>query len=120
MKRTLNLVLTGIAASVLAIAPANSQGADPVVLMETTKGPIAIRVFRRFTPTTANNFLDLVSRGYYNGKTFHRVEGWLIQGGCPYGNGRGNFVDPATGAVRRIVVDHQQVRIWGVTKDFLH
>lgn len=105
MKRTLNLVLTGITASVLAIAPANSQSADPVVLMETTKGPIAIRVFRRFTPNTANNFLDLVSRGYYNGKTFHRVEGWLIQGGCPYGNGRGNFVDPATGQVRYVPLE---------------
>lgn len=105
MKKTLNLVLTGVAAFALATAPAKSQSADPVVLMETTKGPIAIRIFRRFVPNTANNFLDLVSRGYYNGKTFHRVEGWLIQGGCPYGNGRGNFVDPATGQVRYVPLE---------------
>lgn len=51
-------------------------------------------------PYTANNFLDLVSRGYYDGKSFHRVEGWVVQGGCPYGNGQGNYTDPDTGRER--------------------
>lgn len=80
-------------------------GQDPVVLMSTTKGPIAIRVFAGMVPRTANNFLDLVNRGYYNGKTFHRVENWLIQGGCPFGNGQGNFVDPDTGQVRYVPLE---------------
>ncbi|MBX9938899.1 MAG: peptidylprolyl isomerase [Candidatus Obscuribacterales bacterium] len=80
-------------------------GQDPVVLMATTKGPIAIRVFAGMVPRTANNFLDLVNRGYYNGKTFHRVENWLIQGGCPFGNGQGNFVDPDTGQVRYVPLE---------------
>ncbi len=53
-------------------------------------------------PYTANNFLDLVSRGYYDGKSFHRVEGWVVQGGCPYGNGQGNYTDPDTGRERFI------------------
>lgn len=90
----------------LAFAPqARAQQADPVVLLETTRGPIAIRVFRHIVPGTANNFLDLVDRGFYNGKIFHRVEGWLIQGGCPFGNGRGNYVDPDTGQVRYIPLE---------------
>jgi len=46
-----------------------------------------------------------VQRGYYNGKTFHRVENWLIQGGCPIGNGQGNYVDPQTGQVRQIPLE---------------
>jgi peptidyl-prolyl cis-trans isomerase B (cyclophilin B) len=68
--------------------------------MQTTKGRIVIRVFRNMVPYTANNFLDLVSRGYYDGKSFHRVEGWVVQGGCPYGNGQGNYTDPDTGRER--------------------
>jgi peptidyl-prolyl cis-trans isomerase B (cyclophilin B) len=81
------------------ISPALAQG-DPVVVLETSKGRLAIRVFRNMVPRTANNFLDLVSRGYYDGKTFHRVEGWVVQGGCPYGNGQGNYTDPDTGRER--------------------
>lgn len=82
-----------------------AEAGDPVVLLSTTKGPIAIRVFAGMVPRTADNFLDLVSRGFYDNKTFHRVEGWLIQGGCPWGNGRGNFVDPESGETRFIPLE---------------
>ena len=42
-------------------------------------------------PNTVNNFLSLVNKGFYNGLTFHRViEGFMIQGGCPNGNGMGD------------------------------
>lgn len=77
-----------------------SQMRDPVVVIDTTKGPIAIRVFRSIVPYTANNFLDLVSRGFYDGLGFHRVESWVVQGGDPNGNGSGVFVDPQTGQPR--------------------
>jgi len=41
-------------------------------------------------PVTAGNFETLVSKGYYNGVTFHRViDGFMIQGGDPTGTGRG-------------------------------
>lgn len=84
---------------------AQGRGRDPVVLLSTTKGPIAIRVFAGMVPRTASNFLDLVNRGYYDGKIFHRVENWVVQGGCPYGTGRGNFVDPDTGETRFIPLE---------------
>lgn len=41
-------------------------------------------------PNTVNNFVTLVSRGFYDGLTFHRViAGFMIQGGDPIGNGTG-------------------------------
>lgn len=41
-------------------------------------------------PNTVNNFLSLVRSGFYDGLTFHRViEGFMIQGGDPAGNGMG-------------------------------
>lgn len=80
--------------------------ADPVVLMETTKGPIKLLVYKSEVPTTANNFLDLVKRGFYNGLTFHRYEpGFCIQGGDPKGNGTGGFMDPETRRERCIPLE---------------
>ncbi|MBX9691100.1 MAG: peptidylprolyl isomerase [Cyanobacteria bacterium] len=75
---------------------------DPIVRLDTTKGPILIRVFQQMAPQTANNFLDLVSRGFYEGKIFHRIETWCIQGGDSNGSGNGVFVDPETGSTRFI------------------
>lgn len=44
------------------------------------------------TPITVTNFIDLVKDGFYNGLTFHRVvNGFMIQGGDPLGNGFGGL-----------------------------
>jgi peptidyl-prolyl cis-trans isomerase B (cyclophilin B) len=75
---------------------------DTVVQMDTSRGPIRMRIFNSLAPNTAANFLDLVNRGFYNGLTFHRVESWCVQGGCPNGNGTGDFIDPQTGRPRYI------------------
>lgn len=80
-------------------APARAEG-DQMVLLQTTKGPILMRIFYSIVPYTAGNFLDLVSQGFYNGLTFHRIENWCVQGGDPNGNGTGNYVDPSTGQPR--------------------
>ena len=93
------LVLLISAASQLA-KPAYGQSRDPMVVMTTTKGTIVMRIYTGLAPNTAANFLDLVNRGFYNGLTFHRVEGWVIQGGDPNGNGTGSFVDPDSGQPR--------------------
>jgi peptidyl-prolyl cis-trans isomerase B (cyclophilin B) len=77
--------------------------ADPIVVMETTKGTIKIQVYKAEAPISSDNFLDLVGKGFYNGLTFHRYEpGFVIQGGCPKGTGTGNYVDPATGKTRYV------------------
>ncbi len=93
------LILAAMA-GLCCVTAACAQGADPIVVMQTTRGQIAIRVYRSMAPRTAGNFLDLVSRGFYNGLTFHRIESWCIQGGDPNGNGSGDFVDPQTGRAR--------------------
>jgi peptidyl-prolyl cis-trans isomerase B (cyclophilin B) len=58
--------------------------------MQTNKGTIQLRLFAEQAPVTVANFVNLSTRGYYNGLTFHRViEDFMIQGGCPEGSGRG-------------------------------
>jgi peptidyl-prolyl cis-trans isomerase B (cyclophilin B) len=73
------------------------------VEMITDKGVLNLELFMKESPLTAGNFKDLVERGFYNGLSFHRIiEGFVVQGGCPEGTGRGAFVDPKTGLVRKL------------------
>ncbi len=79
---------------------------EPVVVMETSKGTIKIQLFTNEVPTTASNFQNLVSKGFYNGLTFHRYEpGFVIQGGDPKGDGTGGYIDPATKQEHRIPLE---------------
>lgn len=60
------------------------------VIMETDKGTIELELFDKDAPNTVKNFVDLINKGFYDGLTFHRVlEDFVIQGGCPKGNGTG-------------------------------
>lgn len=55
-----------------------------------TYGTIALTLDADTAPVTVTNFLDLVRDGFYNGLTMHRIiSGFMIQGGCPEGNGYG-------------------------------
>ena len=64
--------------------------ANPTVTLQTNLGTMRAEIFQDKAPTTAKNFLSLVNKGFYNGLTFHRViPGFMIQGGCPKGNGTG-------------------------------
>jgi peptidyl-prolyl cis-trans isomerase B (cyclophilin B) len=92
--------------SLLAAKKSTTLNSDPIVVMETNKGTIKIRIYKNDAPITAGNFLDLVQRGFYNGLTFHRYEpNFCIQGGDPQGTGLGGFVDPATGRERTIKLE---------------
>lgn len=60
------------------------------VTITTERGNIVMDLDPRLAPKTVNNFVALARDGYYDGLTFHRVEpGFVIQGGCPEGSGRG-------------------------------
>ena len=62
----------------------------PRVLLKTNKGDIEIELFENEAPMTVANFISLVEKGFYDGLTFHRVlPGFMAQGGCPDGTGRG-------------------------------
>jgi peptidyl-prolyl cis-trans isomerase B (cyclophilin B) len=59
-------------------------------IMETDKGTIRLQLFADQAPLTVGNFVNLARRGYYNNLKFHRViPDFMIQGGCPDGDGRG-------------------------------
>jgi cyclophilin family peptidyl-prolyl cis-trans isomerase len=56
----------------------------------TDNGDIVMDLDPSIAPNTVNNFVGLARQGFYDGLTFHRVEpGFVIQGGCPEGTGRG-------------------------------
>ena len=56
----------------------------------TEKGIILVDLFSEQTPMTVANFVNLASRGFYDNLNFHRViQDFMIQGGCPSGNGMG-------------------------------
>lgn len=67
-----------------------SKLANPTVTIETNHGTIVAEMFSDVAPNTAGNFIELAQKGYYDGLIFHRViDGFMIQGGCPDGTGRG-------------------------------
>lgn len=83
-----------------------SQSKDPVAVLETSKGTIVIRLFRNFAPKTVQAFSSMAQEGFYNGLNFHRYEpGFVIQGGCPQGNGRGLYIDRNTGKPRMLALE---------------
>ncbi len=59
-------------------------------ILETSKGRMVIELFEDDAPATVANFVKLSESGFYNGLTFHRViPDFVVQGGCPIGNGTG-------------------------------
>lgn len=54
-------------------------------------GKITVELYPDKAPNTVNNFISLANKGFYDGLTFHRIiSGFMIQGGCPDGNGTGD------------------------------
>ena len=63
---------------------------NPIAVFETNKGTFEVELFADKAPKTAGNFMDLAKKGFYDGLVFHRViDGFMIQGGDPKGNGTG-------------------------------
>jgi len=59
-------------------------------ILTTSEGAIELELFPEDAPKTVENFTKLASDGYYDGLTFHRViPDFMIQGGCPRGDGTG-------------------------------
>lgn len=59
-------------------------------IIKTDKGDMVAELFPEETPQTVANFANLANSGFYDGLNFHRViPNFVIQGGCPHGNGIG-------------------------------
>jgi len=58
--------------------------------IHTAKGVMKLEFFEKDAPKAVKNFTDLAKKGFYDGLTFHRVlDDFVIQGGCPKGDGTG-------------------------------
>jgi peptidyl-prolyl cis-trans isomerase-like protein 2 len=69
---------------------ARKLGKKGYVQLQTSLGNLNLEIHCDFVPRTAENFLGLCLRGFYDGLSFHRViKGFMAQTGCPRGDGRG-------------------------------
>ncbi len=93
----------------LLVAPQRQANSDttkqPWAVLHTDRGAVVIELYERYVPKSVKHFIDLatgarewvdpktkqkVKRPFYDGLTFHRIlPTYLVQGGCPLGNGRG-------------------------------
>ncbi len=72
------------------LPPPADPSAKYVASIDTDAGTIEIELWPDLAPQTVGNFVGLAESGFYDGTIFHRViGGFMIQGGCPRGDGRG-------------------------------
>ncbi len=66
--------------------------ANPIVTITMENGSvIKAELYPEVAPNTVNNFISLIKKGFYDGLIFHRViSGFMLQGGCPLGQGYGD------------------------------
>lgn len=78
------------AAEDTAEAPAAGIGIHHAEIVIKDFGTVKVELDGDSAPITVQNFMDLANAGFYDGLTFHRImEGFMIQGGDPNGNGTG-------------------------------
>ena len=106
LKITILIILLIFSAFTSGFAGQKERQSNPVAVLNTTMGTIEIELFKHAAPETVANFIGLaegtktftdpkngsqVKRKYFDGLIFHRViKDFMIQGGCPLGNGTGN------------------------------
>jgi len=94
MKKTIVLI---ISAMLITLASCNKDDQDDIkkdtvykAEIHTVKGLMKVEFFAKDAPNTVDNFVKLAKAKFYDGLTFHRViPNFVIQGGCPKGDGTG-------------------------------
>lgn len=72
------------------LTPDENGLSQATVVITTEKGDIKFKFYSKDAPNTTARIIELINDGFYDGLTFHRViEGFVIQGGDPKGNGTG-------------------------------
>jgi peptidyl-prolyl cis-trans isomerase B (cyclophilin B) len=94
----------------------NEQTKNPVVTIEMEDGGvITAELYPDVAPNTVNNFISLINKGYYDGLIFHRViPGFMLQGGCPQGEGFGGPGYGIRGEFKQIGVENDLKHSRGV------
>ena len=72
---------------------------NPIVTITMENGDVMkAELYPEIAPNTVNNFISLAKKGFYDGLTFHRIiDGFMIQGGDPNGDGTGGAEDTIKG-----------------------
>ena len=71
--------------------PKYQPNGKEVAVVTTSQGVIRVQLAGNDAPIHVGNFVELAQKGFYDGLNFHRYEpGFVVQGGCPEGTGRGN------------------------------
>jgi len=65
-----------------------NTGKKYTATIQTTKGPMVVKLDAKDAPQTVNNFVVLAVNHYYDGMRFWRIQDWIIQTGDPYDGGR--------------------------------
>ena len=81
---------------------------NPIVTIEMEDGGVMkAELYPEVAPNSVNNFISLVSKGFYNGLIFHRcIPGFMIQGGDPNGDGTGGSEENIKGEFSNNGVDN--------------
>ena len=92
-----------------------SSGLHNATIVVKNYGTIKLELDADKAPITVANFAKLVNEGFYDGLTFHRIiDGFMIQGGDPLGNGTGGSSERIKGEFRLNGVDNNISHVRGV------
>lgn len=99
MRKIFGLLAAGfLAVSLLAGCGAKKDTKQMVEINVKDYGVIKVELDEKSAPITVANFLKLAEDGFYDGLTFHRIiDGFMIQGGDPLGNGTGGSEETIKG-----------------------
>jgi cyclophilin family peptidyl-prolyl cis-trans isomerase len=74
---------------------ADIKDPENTIIMDTTKGPVVIKLRPDLAPKHVERIKQLAREGFYDGIVFHRViDGFMAQVGCPHGTGTGGSKHP--------------------------
>lgn len=96
MKKALSLIIALIMLLLCLSSCADEIDKLPNLVVIDVKdyGTITVELYPDIAPITVKNFKKLVNEGFYDGLIFHRViKDFMIQGGCPNGDGTGGYTD---------------------------
>lgn len=76
------------------VAPVADDEIAVIEMEQPAFGTIKIELYSNIAPKMVERFKTLAREGFYNGKTFHRVADYVLQGGSPNGDGTGSSGKP--------------------------
>lgn len=92
-----------------------AEGTHKAVITVKDYGEIKLELYGDIAPITVANFIKLAKDGFYDGLTFHRIiEGFMIQGGDPEGNGMGGSDENIKGEFRANGIENNLSHTRGV------